>query len=76
MCSCCACPHENGLVGFYSLQTLFKLCFFVSNRYFECAGAKSRYIPTYTGWRYIASRHIRTVNNHITGDYLLPVFSV
>ena len=26
MCSCCVWPHENGLVGFYSLQKLFKLC--------------------------------------------------
>ena len=32
MCSCCVRPHRNGLVGFYSLQKLFKLCFFVSNR--------------------------------------------
>jgi hypothetical protein len=29
MCSCCAWPHGNGLVGFYSLQKLFKLCFFL-----------------------------------------------
>jgi hypothetical protein len=27
MCSCCIWPHGNGLVGFYSLQKLFKLCF-------------------------------------------------
>jgi hypothetical protein len=27
MCSCCVWPHGNGLVGFYSLQKLFKLCF-------------------------------------------------
>ena len=32
MCSCCVWPHGNGLVGFYSSQKLFKLCFFVSNR--------------------------------------------
>jgi hypothetical protein len=29
MCSCCVWPHGNGLVTFYSLQKLFKLCFFV-----------------------------------------------
>jgi hypothetical protein len=28
MCSCCVWPHGNGLVGFYSLQKLFKSCFF------------------------------------------------
>jgi hypothetical protein len=28
MCSCCVWPHGNGLVGFYSLQKLFKLCFY------------------------------------------------
>jgi hypothetical protein len=26
--SYCVWPHGNGLVGFYSLQKLFKLCFF------------------------------------------------
>ena len=55
MCSCCVWPHGNGLVGFYSLQKLFKLFFLFPIANFECTGAKGRYIPTYIG------RHIRIV---------------
>jgi hypothetical protein len=56
MCSCCVWPHGNGLVGFYSLQKLFVL-FPIDN-----LSAKGRYIPTYTGWRYIGC-HIRMTHN-------------
>ena len=70
MCSCCVWPHRNGLVGFYSLQKLFKLCFFlfpIDN--LSAQGAKGRYmyIPTYTGWRYIG-RHIRIMKFSIHVD--------
>jgi hypothetical protein len=62
MCSCWVWPHGNGLVGFYSLQKLFRLSFFCFQSIIECTDAKGRYIPTYIGWRYIG-RHIRSMYN-------------
>jgi hypothetical protein len=52
MCSCCVWPHGNGLVGFYSLQKLLKLCFQ------SVIWVRRWYIPTYTNWWYIG-HHIR-----------------
>jgi hypothetical protein len=58
MCSCCVWPHGNSLVGFYSLQKLYQYMFFCFQSIIWVCSAKGRYIPTYTGWRYIG-RHIR-----------------